>query len=56
VVEGDAGALTGAAADRRPGEAAAEGPEVGLAAGEDLLLGRANRDVDVVAGEDGRDR
>jgi len=56
VVEGDAGAVAGAAADRRPREAAAEGPEAGLVAGEDLLLGRADRDVDVVAVEDRRDR
>jgi hypothetical protein len=56
VVEGDAGAAAGAAADRRPGEAAAEGPEAGLVAGEDLLLGLADRDVDVVAVEDRRDR
>jgi len=56
VVEGDAGALPGAAADRRAGEAAAEGPELRFAAGEDLLLGLPNRDVDVVALEDRRDR
>jgi hypothetical protein len=56
VVEGDAGALAGAAADRRPREAAAEGPEPGLAAGEDLLLGLADRDPDVVVAEDRRDR
>jgi hypothetical protein len=52
VVEGDAGALPGAAADRRPGEAAAEGPEPGLGPGEDLLLGLADRDPDVVVAED----
>jgi hypothetical protein len=56
VVEGDTGALAGAAADRRSGEAAAEGPEPGLAAGKDLLLGLADRDVDVVFAEDRRDR
>jgi hypothetical protein len=56
VVEGDAGPLAGAAADRRPGEAAAEGPEPGLGAGEDLLLGLADRDPDVVVAEDRRDR
>jgi hypothetical protein len=56
VVEGDAGAAAGAAADRRPGEAAAEGPELGLAAGEDLLLGLPDRDPDVVFVEDRRDR
>jgi hypothetical protein len=55
-VEGDAGAAAGAATDRRPGEAAAEGPQTGLAAGEDLLLGLPDRDVDVVAVEDRRDR
>jgi hypothetical protein len=56
VVEGDAGAVAGAPADRRAGEAAAEGPEAGLAAGEDLLLGLADRDPDVVAVENRRDR
>ncbi|HET7455672.1 MAG TPA: hypothetical protein VFJ76_09135 [Solirubrobacterales bacterium] len=56
VLEGDAGAVAGAAADRRPREAAAEGPEAGPAAGEDLLLGLADRDLDVVAVEDRRDR
>jgi hypothetical protein len=56
VVEGDAGALPGAAADRRAGEAAAEGPELRLAAGEDLLLGLADRDPYVVLIEDRRDR
>jgi hypothetical protein len=56
VVKGDAGAAAGAAADRRAREAAAEGPELGLAAGEDLLLGLADRDADVVFVEDRRDR
>jgi hypothetical protein len=56
VVEGDAGALAGAAADRRPGEAAAIGPEPRLGAGEDLLLGLADRDADVVVAQDRRDR
>jgi hypothetical protein len=56
VIEGDAGAVAGAAADRRPGEAAAEGPKLRLGAGEDLLLGLADRDVDVVGVEDRRDR
>jgi hypothetical protein len=56
VMEGDAGALPGATADRRAGKAAAEGPELGLAAGEDLLLGLADRDPDVVFVEDRRDR
>jgi len=56
VVEGDAGALTGAAADRRPREAAAEGPEPGLRPGEDLLLGLADRDADVVVAQDRRNR
>jgi hypothetical protein len=56
VIEADAGAVAGAAADRRAGEAAAEGPELRLRAGEDLLLGLADRDLDVVAVEDRRDR
>jgi hypothetical protein len=56
VVEGDAGALAGAAADRRPREAAPEGPELGLATGEDLLLSLADRDPDVVVAEDRWDR
>jgi hypothetical protein len=51
VVEGDPGALAGAAADRRPREAAAEGPELGLEPGEDLLLGLADRDPDVIVAE-----
>jgi hypothetical protein len=55
-MEGDAGAAAGATADRRAREAAAEGPEPGLAAGEDLLLGLADRDPDVVFVEDRRDR
>jgi hypothetical protein len=56
VVEGDPGAPAGAAADRRPWEAAAVGPEPRLAAGEDLLLGLADRYPDVVVAEDRRDR
>jgi hypothetical protein len=52
VVEGDAGALAGASADRRPREAAAEGPEPGFGTGENLLLGLADRDPDVVVAED----
>jgi len=56
VVEGDAGALSRPAADRRAGEAAAEGPEPGLGAGEDLLGGLADRDPDVVVAEDRGDR
>jgi len=55
-VEGDLGAPAGAAADRRAGEAAAEGPERGLAAGEDLLLGLPDWDLDLGAVEDRRDR
>jgi hypothetical protein len=55
-MEGDLGALAGAAADRRSREAAAEGPELRLAPGEDLLLGLADRDPDVVGVEDRRDR
>jgi len=56
VVEGDAGALAGSAADRRAGEAAAKSPELGLEPGEDLLLGLADRDPDVVVAEDRGDR
>jgi hypothetical protein len=56
VVEGDPRPLAGAAADRRAGKTAAEGPELGLLAGEDLLLGLADRDLDVVGVEDPRDR
>jgi hypothetical protein len=56
VMEGDPGALAGAAADRRAGEAAAVGPEPRLGAGEDLLLGLLDRDPDVVVAEDRRDR
>jgi hypothetical protein len=56
VVEADAGAAAGAAADRRAGEAAAEGPEPGLGPGQDLLLGLPDRDLDVVAVEDRRQR
>jgi hypothetical protein len=56
VVEGDAGALAGAAPDRRPGEAAAVGPEPRLRAGKDLLLGLGDRDPDVVVAQDRRDR
>jgi hypothetical protein len=56
MAKGDAGAPAGTAADRRPGKGAAEGPEPGLLAGEDLLLGDADRDLDLVAAEDLRDR
>jgi hypothetical protein len=56
VVESDLGPLAGATADRRPREGAAEGPELGLLAGEDPLLGDANRDLDLIATEDLRDR
>jgi len=56
VVEGDPGAVTGSAPNGRPREAAAEGPEAGLAPREDLLLGLADRNLDVVALEDRRDR
>jgi hypothetical protein len=56
VVEGDAGAMAGATADGRAGEAAAEGPEPGLLPGKDLLLGLADRDADVVFVENRRDR
>ena len=47
VVEGDLGPLAGGAADRRPGEAAAVGPQLRLAAGQDLRLGLADRDLDL---------
>ncbi|HET8566767.1 MAG TPA: hypothetical protein VFL77_09880 [Solirubrobacterales bacterium] len=56
VLEGDAGAPAGMAADGRSGEAAAEGPEPGPGAGKDLLLGLPDRDPDVVFVEDRRDR
>jgi hypothetical protein len=56
VVEGDLRPLPGAAADRRSREAAAVGPELGLGAGEDLLLGLADRDPDVVLVEDSGNR
>jgi hypothetical protein len=56
VVEGDAGALAGAAADRRSREAAAVGPEPRLRAREDLLLGLGDRDPDVVVAQDRRNR
>jgi hypothetical protein len=56
VVEGDAGALPGPTADRRPGEAAAVGPEPRLATREDLLLGLADRNPDVVFAQYRRNR
>jgi hypothetical protein len=56
VAEGDLGALARGAADRRPGEAAAEGPELGLPAREDLLLGELDRDLELGVGEDRRQR
>lgn len=56
VVEGDAGPPAGAAANRRPRKAAAEGPELRLGPGEDLLLGLADRDADVIRVEDPGDR
>jgi hypothetical protein len=56
VVVGDPRPLPGAAADGRPGEAAAEGPELRLWSREDLLLRRADRDANVVVVEDRRDR
>jgi hypothetical protein len=55
-MKGDVGAMAGAAADRRPGKAASEGPEAGLLPRQDLLLGLADRDLDVIAAEDRRDR
>jgi hypothetical protein len=56
VAEGDLGPLPRRATDRRPGEAAAEGPELGPAAGEDLLLGEPDRDLELGAGEQRWDR
>jgi hypothetical protein len=56
VAEGDLGALTGRPPDRRAGEAAAEGPEPGPRAGEDRLLGRADRDLQPRRGQLRRDR
>jgi hypothetical protein len=56
MVEGDASFAASAAANRRPREAAAEGPEPRFPAGEDLLLGFPDRDADVVFVEDRRDR
>jgi hypothetical protein len=56
VVEGDPRPLPGAAANRRARDGAAEGPQLRLAAGEDLLLGLADRDLDLVPVEDPRDR
>ncbi|HET8955606.1 MAG TPA: hypothetical protein VFN18_08100 [Solirubrobacterales bacterium] len=56
VVEGDAGAMAGAAADRRPWKAAPVGPEPRLRAREDLLLGLGDRDPDVVLAQNRRDR
>jgi hypothetical protein len=56
VVEGDLGGGAGGPADRRPREAAAEGPELGLGAREDLLLGEADRDLEARRGQLDRDR
>ena len=56
VAEGDLGPLAGGAADRRPGKGAAVGPEPGLAAGQDLRLGLADRDLDLGPGQLARDR
>jgi len=56
VVEGDAGAAAGAAADRRPREAASVGPEPRLRPREDLLIGLDDRNPDVVLAQDRRDR
>jgi hypothetical protein len=55
VVEGDLGAAPGGAADGRPREAAAVGPEARLGARQDLLVGRADRDQDLVGGVDRRE-
>src|SRR4029077_14619547 len=56
VAEGDLGRRPGRAADRRAGEAAAEGPELRPAPREDLLLGDADRDLDPRPGQLRRDR
>jgi hypothetical protein len=56
VAEGDPGARPGGPAYGRPREGAAVGPQPGLAAGEDLRLGRADRDLDMGAGQLARDR
>jgi hypothetical protein len=56
VLEGDLGPLPGGAADRRPGEGAAVGPQPGRASRQDLRLGLADRDLDLGVGEDARDR
>jgi hypothetical protein len=56
MVAGDAGALAGTAADRRARESAVKGPEAGFLSRQDLLLGRVDRDLDVVAVVDRRDR
>jgi hypothetical protein len=48
--------MAGATTDRRPREAAVKGPEARLLSGQDLLLGRVDRDLDVVAVVDRRDR
>jgi hypothetical protein len=56
VAEGDLGPRPGGPADRRPGEAAAEGPELGPAAGQDHLLGEADRQLDPGRGQLRRDR
>ena len=56
VVKGDPGAPASAAADRRPREAATEGPQLRRAAGEDLLLRLADRNPDVILVENRRDR
>jgi len=56
MVEGNAGAMAGAAADRRAREAAPVGPETRLRPREDLLLGLDDRDPDVVLAQDRRDR
>jgi hypothetical protein len=56
VAERHLGALARRPPDRRPGEAAAEGPELGLAARQDLLLGAADRDLEPRPGQLRRDR
>jgi len=55
VNEGDLGPPPGATADRGAWEGAAEGPEPGLLAAEDLRLRLADRDPDVILAELARD-
>jgi len=56
MVKGDLRPVPGRTPDRRPGEAAAEGPQLRLAAGKDLLPGDADRDLEPRPGQLPRDR